>query len=296
MRNLTYPGRAGLGRTILPAVAVLLFVVSCAPPVPRPTGAAADFDDAKVMFKRGRFDRAVGFTDNLVTASPPNKFTEKARVLRAVILVGEIKAYKSLAEAYSKGVDTTQNSHFKAAYEQQRHDNLQLGGKRALDLGEVALRLTQGGVLPKELVLEASYPDIEGPVEVKELLRVSEGGWVEPDRQEAAAVDTLRKGVDDSLAEVMGGDRSKARAALSAGPVKLDSVDFGLYLVRMVFEGASLFDRKHFRDSQKFKTLLNVGDGVTKAVSAMLKEKPDKEKEAKVKNLQGQIKAALRAV
>jgi hypothetical protein len=277
------------------ATLISLFVSACSAPVPRLTGPAADFEDSKEMFRRGNFDRALEFTDKLVSDPAARKVSDRARVLRAVILAGEIKAYKALAEVYTKGVEATKNPQFQAAYEQQRHDNLQLGAKRALELGEVALQLTRGGTLPKELSLEAPYPSVEGPLEVKEFDRILEGGWLEPEQQGAATVDAVRKGIDDALAEIAGGDRAKARSALAAGPIKLDGVDFALYLDKMILEGASLFDHKHMRDPQKYRTLLNVGDGTAKAASAMLKENPDKAREGKVKKLQDQIKSALRA-
>ncbi len=292
---MNQPCRSPLQSRRAPILVIInLLLVACSPPVERPKGAAADFEDAKQVFKLGRYDRALELTDGMATVSPPSKFTDRARVLRAVIFTGRIKAYKSLAEAYTKGSDATKNPHFKAAFGQQRHDCLQLGSKSALGLGEVAQQLTQGETLPKELSLEAPYPTVEGPYEVRELMRVSDGGWIEPEQQESAAVDAVRKGIDDTLAEIVEGDRSKARTVLSAGPVKLDGVDFALYLDKQLLEGATFFDRKHMRDPQKFKTLLGVADGTAKAVLTLLKENPNKDKESEVKKIQDQIKTALK--
>ncbi len=281
-------------RRLLLTILSLLLILACTPTVERPKGLAGQFEDAKDMFKQGRFDRSLEFTDSLATASPPNKFTERARVLRAVIFSGEVKACRDLAEAYTRGVDSARDPHYKAAFGQQRHDNLQLGANRALDLGEVVQQLTQGGIFPKELTLEASYPATEGPLEVSELNRVREGGWIPPEQQDAVSVDAVRKGIDDALAEVVGGDRSKARAVLAAGPAKLDGVNFALYLGKGLLDGAAFFDRKHIRDTQKYKTLLNLADGAAKAALGLLKENPNKDKEAEVKKLQDQIKTALK--
>ncbi len=274
----------------------LALMISCSPPVERPIGRAREYEDAKDMFKRSRFDRALEFTDGLATATPPTKFTDRARVLRVVVFSGFVKAHKELAEAYTKGADTTKNLKFQAAYRQQRHDNLQYAARSALGVAEAAHQLTEGGALPKELTLEAPYPTTEGPVEVKDLARVGEGGWVEPDQQEAASVDAVRKGMGDALAEVVVGDRSKARAALAAGPVKLDGLDFSLYLAKAVLDGASVFDRKHMHDPQKLRTLANEADEAVKIALALLKENPNKDKEKAAKKLQDQIKTALRNI
>ncbi len=294
-----YPSRRfafQFGRTSILVILNLLLILACGPTAQqRPAGLAGQYDDAKVMFKRGKFDRSLDFTDSLAAASSPNEFTERARVLRVVVFTGLIHGYKYTADAYSKGIDNTKDPHYKAAFGRQRHDCIQLGGKRALDLGEVTQRLIQGDALPKELTFEAPYPATEGPIEVKDLIRISQGGWVETEQQDAAAIDAARKGVDESLAEVTGGDRAKARAVLAAGSLKLDGVDFSLYLGHALFEGASFFDRKHIHDPQKFRTLLNLADGSAKAGLALLKDNPNKDKEAELKKLQDQIKTALKS-
>ncbi len=83
-------------------LAILALSLSCSAPVPRPTGPAADYQDAKDMFKRNRFDRALEFSDGLANASPVTKFTERARVLRVVIFTGQVKSYKELVERLYK--------------------------------------------------------------------------------------------------------------------------------------------------------------------------------------------------
>jgi hypothetical protein len=282
------------GRFLVPVLLGLVLVLACSAPVPRPTGVAYEFDSAKDMFKRGRFDKALDFTDGPASASPPNAFTERALVLRVAIYSGQIRAYKELADAYRKGADATKNTRFKAEYERQRHDSLQYGSRLALGLGDTAHRLTEGVRISKELTLEAPYPTTEGPQTLPPLAHVIEGGWIEPEEQESVARDAQIKGIDDALAEMVGGDRSKARSALTAGPVKLSGVDFGLYLGKQLLDGASFFDRKHIRDSMKLRTLCGEADEAAKAALALLKESPDKDKEKAAKKLQDDVKTALK--
>jgi hypothetical protein len=271
-----------------------LLAASCSAPVPRPTGPAADYDDAKTMFQRGQFDRALEFSYGLSTSSPPTNFTERARVLRAIVFTGQLKGTKELAEAYSKGSDETKNPHFKAVYGSQRHDNFEYAAKAALGLAETAHQLAGDGTLPKELTLEASYPTTEGPLGLPALKRIEEGGWVEPDQQDSTATDALRKGVDDALADVVSGDRAKARSALANGSAKLEGVDFGIFLGKQLADGATVFDKKHARDSMKLKTMCNEGDEVIKATLALLKDNPDKDKQQEVKKLQDRFKTILK--
>ena len=82
-------------RVLVVLLASLALTLSCSQPVPKPTGPAADYQDAKDMFKRGRFDRALEFTDGLASASPATKFTERAQVLRVVIFTAKSRAIRS---------------------------------------------------------------------------------------------------------------------------------------------------------------------------------------------------------
>jgi hypothetical protein len=277
-------------------LASLALILSCSSPVPRPTGPAADYQDAKDMFKRGRFDRALEFTDGLASASPATKFTERAQVLRVVIFTGQVKSYKELVDAYAKGADETKNTHFKAEYARLRQDNMQYGMKAALGLAETAHQLLEGGNVSKELILEAPYPSIEGPLEVTDLGRVREGGWIEPDHQDSAAIDSLNKGIDDALADAVSGDRSKARDVLASGSTKISGLDFALFLGNQLVEAARLFDRKHSSDPLKLRAVCNEGYEAVKAVETLLKDTPDQDKEKQVKKLEDQIKTTLKSV
>jgi len=273
---------------------LLVLMLACSPPVKRPTGPVLEYDDAKDMFKRGRFDRALEFANGPATATPANALTERACVLRAVIFTGYIKAHKELADAYEKGVDKTKNPRFQGEYGRQRHDNLQYGAGAALGLGEAVHKLTEGGTISKELTLEASYPSVEGPAEVPQLERVKMGAWIEPEDQEAAMVDAQRMGIDNALGEAVGGDRAKAREALAAGSAKINGVDFALFLGKQMLEGASFYDRKHMRDAQKLKLLCGVADEAARAALAGLKETPNPDREKEVKKLQDKIKTVLK--
>jgi hypothetical protein len=279
---------------LIPFMLVTALILSCSAPVPRPTGAAYEYDSAKDMFKKGQFDRTLEFADGPTNASPPGAFTDRSRILEVVVYSGLINGYKELVEAYRKGADATRNTRFKAEYERQRHDCLQYGSRLALGLGDVAHRMTEGARLSKEYTLEAPYPDTEGPLTLPQLAKVMDGGWIEPEEQEAVAKDAQLKGIDDALADIVGGDRSKARTALSAGPVKLDGVDVGLYLGKQLVTGATFFDRKHGRDSLKLRTLCGEADETAKAVLALLKERPNKDKEKAAKKLQDEIKSTLK--
>lgn len=272
----------------------LVLSVSCSAPVQKPTGPAYDYDATKDMFKRGRFDKAVEFSDALAAASPSNAFTQRAQVLRAVIYTGRLKAYKELEDAYDKGATTSKNPRFEAEYQRLRHDNLQMAAQSALGLAETAHQLSASGDFPKEVVLEASYPTTEGPVEIAELEKVRQGGWIEPDAQEAVATQAIFKGIDDALADAVSGDRSKARTALAAGSTKLDGLSFALYIGKGLVDGATMFDRKHGRDSQRLKTMCTEADEIVKAATPLLKDSPDKDKGKDMKKLQDQIKTALR--
>jgi hypothetical protein len=272
-----------------------ILLVACSAPTPRPTGDAATYQDAKDMFKKGRFDRTLEFTEGLAQQKPPKQFTQRAQVLRLITYGGLMQGHKDLAEGYGKGSEATKNPHFQVDYKRMRNDALHAGGQAALGLGEVANSLTEGGQIAKELILDAPYPTSEGPLEVPELIRVRNGAWIEPEQQEAAAKAAQLKGIDEVLGTVVGGDRSKARNSMNAGPVKIEGVDFAIFLGRQLVDAAGFFDRKHLGDYQKLKLLCGVADESATAALALLKEKPDKDKEKAAKKIQDQVKAILKA-
>jgi hypothetical protein len=265
-------------------------LVNCGPSTNKPAASTSPYERAAEAFKKGQLDDALGLTDKLARATPPGDSTERARMLRAVVYTGELKAATELAAAYDKGAENSKNPQFQAAYRRLHSDNLSIAARAALNLAETTHQLAPDGVIAKELTLEASFPTTEGPTAIKQLARVLEGGWIESDDQEAAQTDAVRKGIDEALAEVVSGDRAKARHALASGSTKLEGADFAIFLAKELAEGATVFDRHHGRDPQKMLTLCNEGDVAVKAALAQLKDKPDKDLEKEAKKLQDQFK------
>jgi len=263
-----------------------ILLVSCGPTANQPAVQTGPYEKAKDAFKSGDLDRALDLTDKLASTTPAAEFTARAQMLRAVIYVGEMKSAKELSDAYHKGADQAKNPRFKTEYLRSHQDNLAKAAKAALNVAETAHQLTSTGEIAKELVLEASYPAVEGPAEVAQLSKIESGGWVEPDQQESAAADSLRKGVDDALGAAVGGDRAKAREALASGSTKLTGVATALFLGEQLAVGAAIFDRHNARDPQKMLALCNEGDEMMKAALAQLKETPNKDQEKQAKKLQ----------
>jgi hypothetical protein len=265
-------------------------LVSCGPSTNKPAASTSPYERAAEAFKKGQLDDALSLTDKLARATPPADSTERARVLRAVIYTGELKAATELAAAYDKGAENSKNPQFQAAYRRLHSDNLSIAARAALNLAETTHQLAPDGLIAKEVTLEASFPTTEGPTTIKQLARVLEGGWIESDDQEAAQTDAVRKGIDEALAEGVSGGRAKARQALASGSTKLDGADFAIFLAKELAEGAAVFDRHHGRDPQKMLTLCNEGDVAVKAALGQLKDKPDKDLEKEAKKLQDQFK------
>jgi len=277
------------------AVALVLSP-SCSPPVQQPAGPSADYSEAAKYFAEGKLDKAIDRTESMAKGSPPNGFTDRARVLRAIIFSGKMKAYRQLADAYTKGIDKTKNPQAKSMFGAQRRDDLQHGSQTALYLAQAARDLTGGGTLPKDLTLDAPYPASEGPAQIPLLDRVVVGGIVSPEEMAAAALDAQRKGIDDALGEALGGDRALARNTLKGGPAQLDTYKFSIFLARQLWDGAAIFDRKHLHDPEKYRTLCGEADQAAKIALATLKESPDKNRAKEVKKIQDDIKAGLKNI
>src|SRR5215471_3289787 len=226
-----------LSREFFAVFSSLTLVVACSSSGPKLTGPERAYTEAEQTFNKGNFDRAIELTDKLANSSPPNEFTERARVLRVIIFSGSVNAYKDLTDAYEKGAQKAKEPALRSEYRRLRQDNFQLWSKGALALGEVAQQLTTGGTIPKAITLEAPYPATEGPVTVIQLDQVMKGNAIGAEGEDAAATDARRRGVDDALAGILGGDRSKARTALTAGSAKVSGVDCALFLARELLVG-----------------------------------------------------------
>jgi len=287
------------GRSAGPVLLVLMFTLlalaACSSPTPQLTGNAAIYENGKEMFGRGRFDKAIEITEDLAAKSPADATIEKARVLRVVILSGELNAYKDAAEAYEKGADATKNPHFQAAYRTNRGNAFQTASARALGLGDTAKQIMDGGGFDKDFILDAPYPATEGPLDVAAYQKVRGGEWVEPEDQDAAMVDGERKGIDDALAALIG-DRAKARDALKAGPVTLKGLDFAFYVANELVIGASVFDKKHSENPPKLRALEGEADQIAKAIQATLKANPNPDYDKKLKKLDDQLKTTLKNI
>jgi hypothetical protein len=275
---------------LLVVASVVVILPGCGPAANQSAVPTKPYDRAKDAFRAGQLDKALDLTAKLATANPSVDSTDRARVLRAVIYAGELKGTKEMAETYGKGAEKAKNPRFQSEYRRLQHDDQQMAAAATLNLAETAHQIAPGGVIAKEITLDASYPATEGPPEVKELARVEDGSWIEPDQQETAAADSLRKGVDDALADAVGGDRAKARQMLGSGPVNLDGAAFAIFMAKEIADGAVMFDRHHIRDPQKLITVCDEGDEILKAALASLKETPNKDEAAEVKKLQDAVR------
>jgi hypothetical protein len=274
-------------------VAAGVVLASCGPSK-QGAGQAHPYDRAKDAFKTGDLDKALDLTDKLATATPPADYTERARVLRVVIYTGQLKGAKELAEAYSKGAEKAEASQTRSGYRSLQHDVMVTAAKAALNLAGTAHQIAPDGVIAKELTLEASYPTTEGPPEIKELATVEEGRWIEADQQDSALVDALRRGVDDALADVVSGDRAKARQALASGSTKLEGAAFAIFLAQQLAEGAVVCH--HSLDPQRLRMLCDEGDETLKAALALLQDTPNKDQQKEVKKLQDRFKTIRKSI
>lgn len=268
------------------------FLAACSSSSSPPKGPGVDYEQAQVMFKQGNLDRALSLTDAMAAGDTSSASTRKAMVLRAVIFSGRIDAYMELADTYLKGTEVATKPQSVASYNRRRSNALQYGSEAALNLGEVVMQFTSKQGFPKELTLDAPWPGVDGPQVIDAFARIRRGAWVPEDAQDSAAIDAQHKAIAGVLGEMVGGDPAKARTAMDAGPVKLDGLDFALFLEKQVVEGVRLFGPKYLANPGQSKTLCGVADRLVLSIDGMLKENPDKAKEAQFKKLRKQIKDA----
>jgi hypothetical protein len=297
LNRVTSRNRHSGVRLVCTAVALAL-MVACSSSTPKVSGPGASYESAKEFFARGHsanYDHALDTLETLSNADPPNDYTNRARVLRAVILSGEFEGYTSLAEAYEKGADKATDSAVRSEYTSLYRDTMRQAGEISLGFAETALQLTKGGQVPKDLTLEAPYPVSLASISSATLDKIEKGVKVGEDEEQDATLGAPGMGIAKMLSAVVGGDQDTVKSKMNAGPVPLDQVKFALFLGNELANSASLFDKKHIYDPGKYKQLAGLAQGVGQATAALLKESPDPDAEKSLKKLQDQIKAGLKA-
>lgn len=266
-----------------------LVASSCQAPKP-PAGPSSQYQDAQSAFKSGDYDHVLEATEAMAASSATGPYAERARVLRSIIFSARIRSSLQLTDAYAAAEKSNRNSNVKMRFEQLRQDSATSAAHAALDLGQTVHDLLKSSSPPQEFTLDVPYPSVEGPAEIPQLDRVRQGIWIDPDVQAATAQAARRKAVDDVLSEALGGDRDKARAALSSGSAKISGFDFTLFLAHQLINGARALDRFHDNDPQQFKMIANEAEQTAKLAEGYLKGKHDKPKEEEFKKLMEQLK------
>jgi len=264
----------------------------------QPTGPAGVYAKAKAIFGQSAnlgYDADIDALQNLADADPPTDYTTRARVLRLVYLSGQVQGYRTLSEAYAKAADAAKPAALKTEYTGLKRNVDERGAELTLRLGEVAMQLTKGGGLPKDLVLDLPYPSVDVPPAIPALDTARTG--TEIGRQDQAQAETLatRTGVVDALAAILHTDRAKAKSEMNAGPVTIDPNEFRLFVADQIMAGAVFYDPKHLYDPTHYKLLVGVAQDALQPVQATLKQTPDPDCAKRLKKLQDQIKSGLKA-
>lgn len=106
----------------------------------------------------------------------------------------------------------------------------------------------------------------------------------------------LRTGIDDALVKLAGGDWAKARDALLTGTIRLQGLDFALFLGQEVEKGATLFNRQNLDDPDQMKALAGVEDRLTATIEAMLKQSLNKKKQEEPEKLRERIRTTKKDI
>lgn len=264
----------------------------------QPAGPAGVYAKAKAIFAKGAnlgYDADIDALSALSYADPPNEYTTRARVLRLVYLSGEVQGYRTLSEAYGKAADSAKPAALKSEYTKLRRNVDARGAELTLRLGEIAMQLTKGGQLPKDLVLDLPYPNVDVPPAIAPLETARTGLEISREDQTQAELLATHIGVVDALAAILHTDRAKAQAEMNAGPVTIDPTQFRLFLADQIMAGAVFYDPKHLYDPTHYKLVVGVAQDELQPVQAALKQTPDPDCAKRLKKLQDEIKSGLKA-
>ena len=277
---------------------LLMVVVACSPPEERPTGWAKVYEDGKDLFARSEYERAVDYFRELASIEPSNDYSERGRVLGAILLSGLAQGYREVAEAYGAGIDKLEDPAQRSEYRRLRQDAYQYARTHALHLAEVARAFVESHnreevTEMQDVIVECRFPPPEPPPSNQRLERAREGEWITPEERGEAQRTALRMHVQRSLADALGVEAAQIGAALQTGTAPVPDAAFNLYLAGELVEGARIFDTKGIDESRNLVILCDQANASLKQALKILEAIPNEDFDKTSRDVQKRLEETL---
>jgi len=256
---------------------LVLQTLSCGGP-PKVARGSAEYQyiETKKAISEAKFEKAISLTGEILNRSVSTEYTDKARILRIILLSGLSRGYGKMAEAHLSGFEKSikkAGALRSAAFDYYRKQkSVSLGFFEACDF------FLKNYSEKTPYVLDVEFPS-QDLTPNRRLDEVRSGTLLEPEQLKAAEEDELRNGVITSLTGFLGagGDRAKAKKLLEDGPKTLDHSEFMVMLGRTLLDDQKVFGRGVLNEIQNYRQFYDKSAECSDLALKLLKDNPNQE-------------------
>jgi len=261
------------------------FACSCAPPISESTKA---YTEARNNLKFSDFDGALNNLDKAIKSAKDESLSQEALVLRIALVTALADANRQMAEAYYTGSQQPDAQSHSSPFYKTRADYYSTANSLLMDAMQSVMNQRpklNGNVIPIEADFPAFAANIPALTKIK-------GGQLVPDSDRVSAeLQTDRNVLALTLSAIAGAgqDPDKGKAAFSTGKVDIDPRVYIIEISNGFLQAGAMFESTGMNQSDRLRTVHDVVRANLDVALKLLAAKPDKDLEARVKQMQADL-------
>lgn len=270
---------------LIVAISILVLACSCAPPISESSKA---YTEARNNLKFSDFDGALNNLDKAVKSAKEESLSQEALVLRTALVTALADANRQMAEAYYTGSQQPDAKSHSSPFYKTRADYYSTANSLLMEAMQSVINQRpklNGNVIP----MEADFPGFTANIPA---LTKIKGGQLVPDADRVSAeLQTDRNVFAVMLTAIAGAgqDPNKGKAAFSTGKVDIDPRVYIIEISNCFLQAGAMFDSTGMNQSDRLRTVHDVVRGNLDVALKLLAAKPDKDLEARVKQMQADL-------
>ncbi len=270
---------------LIAAISILVLACSCAPPISESTKA---YTEARNNLKFSDFDGALNNLDKAIKSAKDESLSQEALVFRTVLVTALADANRQMAEAYYTGSQQPDAQSHSSPFYKTRADYYSTANSLLMDAMQSVMNQRpklNGNVIP----IEADFPAFAANIPALTKIR---GGQLVPDADRLSAeLQTDRNVFAVMLTAIAGAghDPDKGKAAFSTGKVDIDPRVYIIEISNGFLQAGAMFESTGMNQSDRLRTVHDVVRANLDVALKLLAAKPDKDLEARVKQMQADL-------
>ncbi len=267
------------------AISILVLACSCAPPISESSKA---YTEARNNLKFSDFDGALNNLDKAIKSAKDESLSQEALVLRIALATALADANRQMAEAYYTGAQQPAAVSHSSPFYKTRADYYSTANSLLMDAMQSVMNQRpklSGNVIP----LEADFPGFTANIPA--LTKIKGGQLVSDADRLSAELQTDRNVLAVMLTAIAGAgqDPDKGKAAFSTGKVDIDPRVYIIEISNSFLQAGAMFESSGMNQPDRLRTVKDVVRGNLDVALKLLAAKPDKDLEARVKQMQADL-------